>query len=79
MCVCVCVCVDAVCRSVLPLIPTLSSLQSEVMEPFLGGLRNHSLPRTFEELISVVPEGVDTGQVGVVTTPPHLPYSAFFV
>ena len=38
--------------------------QHELVEPFLAGLRSHPIPSlTMETVLSVVPEGVDTGQV----------------
>ena len=38
--------------------------QNEVVRPFLAGLRAHPLPNlAVETVISVVPQGVDTGQV----------------
>ena len=41
--------------------------QHEVVEPFLAGLRAHPIPSLgIDTVLSVVPEGVDTGQVGVV-------------
>ena len=42
--------------------------QNEVIEPFLGGLRTHPFPSLGTETLSVVPVGVDTGQVGQLST-----------
>ena len=40
--------------------------QNEVVEPFLGGLRDHPIPTPgVDTLLSVVPNGVDAGQVGL--------------
>jgi hypothetical protein len=40
--------------------------QNEVVEPFLYGLREHPIPTPgIDTILSVVPKGVDTGQVGM--------------
>ena len=40
--------------------------QNEVVEPFLCGLRDHPIPTPgIDTILSVVPNGVDAGQVGV--------------
>ena len=39
--------------------------QNEVVEPFLYGLREHPIPTPgIDTILSVVPKGVDAGQVG---------------
>ena len=38
--------------------------QNELIEPFLGGLRTHPFPSIgTDSILSVVPVGIDTGQV----------------
>ncbi len=38
--------------------------QDELVEPFLAGLRKHPLPSLgMDTVLSVVPEGIETGQV----------------
>ena len=40
--------------------------QNEVVEPFLCGLREHPIPTPgIDTILSVVPKGVDAGQVGM--------------
>ncbi len=40
--------------------------QNEVIEPFLCGVREHPIPTPeVDTILSVVPKGVDAGQVGV--------------
>ena len=40
--------------------------QNEVVEPFLYGLREHPIPTPgIDTVLSVVPKGVDAGQVSV--------------
>ena len=42
--------------------------QNEVVEPFLYGLRDHPIPTPgIDTVLSVVPRGVDAGQVSVQT------------
>ncbi|KAL5483968.1 hypothetical protein EMCRGX_G020389 [Ephydatia muelleri] len=43
--------------------------QGEVVEPFLAGFRNHSLPMANDSVISIVPEGIDVGQVFTFALP----------
>ena len=38
--------------------------QNELIEPFLGGLRTHPFPSLgTDSILTVVPVGIDTGQV----------------
>ena len=39
--------------------------QDELVEPFLAGLYSHPMPNlNMDTVLSVVPQGLDTGQVG---------------